>query len=145
MLYINTTRIKFLKVENSALEERINNLSYILANLQGRVKHAEEEKASLITVIRLLNDNQVPNDRVVEQIDANLADDQDQLNRTGEYLQPNIPVKNSFMVLNVEESNTVNDEPSINVYSKQQHSIQTKNGPTGKQNVSQSNHPTKTA
>ena len=61
------------------MEERINNLSYILADLQGKVKHAEEEKASLFTVIRLLNDNQVPNDRVVEQIDANLADDQDQL------------------------------------------------------------------
>ena len=34
-----------LKVENSVLEERINNLSYILADLQGKVKHAEEEKA----------------------------------------------------------------------------------------------------
>ena len=132
-----------LKVENSALEERINNLSYILADLQGKVKHAEEEKASLITVIRLLNNNQVPNDRVGEQIDANLAVDQDQQNRTSEHLQPNIPVNNSFMVLNVEETNTVNNEPSISVYSKQQHTIQTKNVPTSKQNVSQSKHPTK--
>ena len=132
-----------LKVENSALEERINNLSYILADLQGKVKHAEEEKASLITVIRLLNNNQVPNDRVAEQIDANLAVDQDQLNRTSEHLQPNIPVNNSFMVLNVEETNTVNDEPSISVYSKQQHTIQTKNVPTNKQNVSHSKHPNK--
>ena len=114
-----------LKVENSALEERIlNNLSYILANLQGKVKHAEEEKASLITAIRLLNNNQVPNDRVGEQIDANLAGDQDQQNRNSEHLQPNIPVNNSFMVLNVEETNTVNTEPSISVYSKQQHTIQ---------------------
>ena len=132
-----------LKVENSALEERINNLSYILADLQGKVKHAEEEKASLITVIRLLNNNQVPNDRVGEQIDANLAVDQDQQNRTSEHLQPNIPVNNSFMVLNVEETKTVNNEPSISVYSKQQHTIQTKNVPTSKQNVSQSKHPTK--
>ena len=59
---------------------------------------------------------QVPNDRVGEQIDANLAIDQDQLNRTSENLQPNIPVNNSFMVLNVEETNTVNNEPSISVY-----------------------------
>ena len=119
-----------LKVENSALEERINNLTYILADLQGKVKHAEEEKASLITVIRLLNNNQMPNDRVGEQIDANLAVDQDQQNRTSEHLQPNIPVNNSFMVLNVEETNTVNNEPSISVFSKQQHTIQTKNVPT---------------
>ena len=97
-----------LKVENSALEERINNVSYILDDLQGKVKHAEEEKASLITVIRLLNNKQVPNDRVEEQIDANLAVDQDQQNRTSEHLQPNIPVNNSFMVLSVEETNTVN-------------------------------------
>ena len=108
-----------LKVENSALEERIDNLSYILADLQGKVKHTEEEKASLITAIRLLNNNQVSNDRVGEQIDANLAVDQDQQNRTSEHLQPNIPVNNSFMVLNVEETNTVNTEPSISVYSKQ--------------------------
>lgn len=33
-----------LKVENSDLEERMTNLTYILANLQGKVKNAEEEK-----------------------------------------------------------------------------------------------------
>ena len=85
----------------------------------------------------------MPNDRVGEQIDANLAVDQDQQNRTSKHVQPNIPVNNSFMVLNVEETNTVNNEPSISVYSKQQHTIQTKNVPTSKQNVSQSKHPTK--
>ena len=54
-----------LKVENSALEERKNNLSYILADLQGKVKHAEEQKASLITAIRLPNNNSMPNDRIL--------------------------------------------------------------------------------
>ena len=115
-----------LKVENSALEERINNLSYILTDLQGKVKHAEEEKASLITVIRLLNNNQVPNDRVGEQIDANLAVDQDQLNRTSEHLQPNIPVNNSFMVLNVEESNTSKQNVSQSKHLTKRHENQTK-------------------
>jgi predicted nuclease with TOPRIM domain len=44
-----------LKNENKSLHERLNNLSYILADLQGKVKSTEEEKASLITAIRLLN------------------------------------------------------------------------------------------
>ena len=115
---------------SSALEKKINNLSYILTDLQGKVKHAEEEKASLITVIRLLNNNhRVPNDRVRDHTDANLAVDQDQQNQTSEHLQPIIPVNNSFMVLNVEETNTENDEPSISVHSNQQHAIQTKNVP----------------
>lgn len=44
-----------LKNENESLQERLNNLSYILADLHGKVKSTEEEKASLITAIRLLN------------------------------------------------------------------------------------------
>ena len=43
-----------LKKENGSLTERINNLSYILADLQDKAKNAQEEKASLITSIRLL-------------------------------------------------------------------------------------------
>ena len=40
-----------LKKENGSLIERINNLSYILADLQDKAKNAQEEKASLITSI----------------------------------------------------------------------------------------------
>lgn len=43
-----------LKNENKNLIDRLNNLSYILADLQGKAKAAEDEKASLITSIRLL-------------------------------------------------------------------------------------------
>ena len=38
-----------LKKENGSLTERINNLSYILADLQDKAKNAQEEIASLIT------------------------------------------------------------------------------------------------
>ena len=65
-------------------------MSYILADLQGKVKHAEEEKASLITVIRLLNNDHVPNDRVGYQNDANLTVDQEEQNQTREHLQPSL-------------------------------------------------------
>jgi regulator of replication initiation timing len=43
-----------LKTENKDLTERTNNLSYILADLQGKTKNAEEERDSLITAMRLL-------------------------------------------------------------------------------------------
>ena len=43
-----------LKSENKDLTERTNNLSYILADLQGKVKNAELERDSLITAARLL-------------------------------------------------------------------------------------------
>lgn len=45
---------QLLKDENKALNERLDNLGFILADLNSKVKHAEEEKASLITTIRLL-------------------------------------------------------------------------------------------
>jgi lysophospholipase L1-like esterase len=112
-----------LKVQNSALEERMTNLTYILADLQGKLKNAEEEKASLITVIRLLNNNNESNDCAGDQIDANSAVEQEQQNQTSEHFQPNIPVKKSYMVLNVEE--TIN-EPSISE-SSQQYAHQSEN------------------
>ena len=43
-----------LRKENDRWTERISNLSFILADLQDKAKCAEEEKASLITTIRLL-------------------------------------------------------------------------------------------
>ena len=48
-----------LKVETSDLEERISNLSFILANFHGKVKQLKRKKQALITVIRLLNNNHV--------------------------------------------------------------------------------------
>ena len=43
-----------LKSENGELMEKTNNLSYILADLQGKAKVAEEERDSVITAMRLL-------------------------------------------------------------------------------------------
>ena len=43
-----------LKEENIALNERINNLGFILADLNTKLKISEEEKASLLTSIRLI-------------------------------------------------------------------------------------------
>ena len=43
-----------LKRQNDEFSERIQNLSYILADLQDKAKLAEDEKASLITAIKLL-------------------------------------------------------------------------------------------
>ena len=43
-----------LKNENNDLIERTNNLSSILADLQGKTKNAEQERDSMITAMRLL-------------------------------------------------------------------------------------------
>ena len=43
-----------LREENIALNERINNLGFILADLNTKLKISEEEKASLLTSIRLI-------------------------------------------------------------------------------------------
>ena len=63
-----------LKKENSCLKERINNLSYVLADLQDKAKHAEEEKNSLVTTIRLLhNDAKInhPSNNISENVMSN--------------------------------------------------------------------------
>lgn len=46
-----------LKNENHNWKERVNNLSYISADLQGKAKNAEEQKDSLITAMGLLIEN----------------------------------------------------------------------------------------
>jgi regulator of replication initiation timing len=43
-----------LKSENESLRERAENLSYIMSNLYTRVKDLGTEKASLVTVLKIL-------------------------------------------------------------------------------------------
>ena len=101
-----------LKNENNDLHERINNLSYILADLQGKAKNAEQEKESLITAMRLLveDSNNKPNTtskdnngKTSKQTRAH--DSADGTGQTEEVLNPNIQVSNRFSNLNIEESN----------------------------------------
>ena len=46
-----------LRQENVVLNERLNNLGSILSDLDTKLKTSEEEKASLLTAIRLLQTN----------------------------------------------------------------------------------------
>ena len=86
-------------------------LSYILADLQGKAKNAEQENKSLITAMRLLvedSNNKLnttfkdKNDKASKQSGAH-----DSFDGTGqtEVLNPNIQVSNRFSNLNIEESN----------------------------------------
>ena len=50
---------KELKEENKMLEERATNISYIMSDLNIKVKDLENEKASLLTVIKILQPEQV--------------------------------------------------------------------------------------
>lgn len=105
-----------LKSDNECLTERVNNLSFILADLQGKAKFAEEEKASLITTIRLLNNDlgvsqpsnddypvkvNQPSDRPVgNQSNADIAEDCQQPRRECQ----SVPLQNRYSALNVEEA-----------------------------------------
>ncbi len=93
-----------LKKENGRLTEQINNLSCTLTDLQDKVKQAEEEKASLITAIWLLNKelgvNQPLNssESTGEKINSDEADDCQrcqQLSRA----YPDIPTQNRYSTL----------------------------------------------
>ncbi len=101
-----------LKNENSDLEVRINNLTYILADLQGKAKSDEQEKESLITAMRLLveDSNNEPNATIKNYTDemskqSETQDSADCAGQTKEVLNPNIQVSNRFSNLNIEESN----------------------------------------
>ena len=72
---------KHLKSEKNDLTERINNLSYILADLQQKTKNAEQERDSVITAMRLLiaETNGVMENNVIKQKMCNEADECTQL------------------------------------------------------------------
>ncbi|CAB4038195.1 Hypothetical predicted protein, partial [Paramuricea clavata] len=50
---------KELKEENKMLEERATNISHIMTDLNTKLKDLENEKASLLTVIKILQPEQV--------------------------------------------------------------------------------------
>ena len=95
-----------LKSENKDLIERTNNLSYILADLQGKAKNAELEKDSLITAMRLLVIESNTEDKSNVLINMPNHDNQRELNEAEDYTQSgedalnfNIQLKNKFSAL----------------------------------------------
>ena len=78
-----------LKKENSCLKERINNLSYVLADLQDKAKHAEEKN----TTIRLLyNDAKInhPSNNISENVIQPSNEIIQPLNETGQIVNVDI-------------------------------------------------------
>ena len=45
---------KVLKDENEALKEKVANLTYLLSDLRREIRHVEEERQSLVTAIKIL-------------------------------------------------------------------------------------------
>ena len=135
-----------LKEENDRLTERINNLSFILADLQGKAKCAEEEKASLITTIRLLykdlgsnqpahahyhsvETTQPSNQPLLDQTEGDKVLNPQQLRN--EY--PETPTQNSFSVLNVEEASDDDHQTTSKNTTKKTQSHQNNQGEGTKQ------------
>ena len=104
-----------LKNENNNLSERINNLTYILADLQGKTKNAEEERDSLITAMRLLvaesntaiEKSQSPKQNTeIEQSGPNGADECTTQEQMKDTLIPNIRISNRFSGLDTDQNYT---------------------------------------
>ncbi len=53
----NTNLFAILKKENAEKLERMTNLVYITSDLNTKIKIIEEEKASLVTSVRLVNED----------------------------------------------------------------------------------------
>ena len=102
-----------LKNENNDLSERINNLTYILADLQGKTKNAEEERDSVITAMRLLvagsntaiKKSQSPkHNPEIEQSGPNRADECTTQEQMKDTLIPNIQMSNRFSALDTNQN-----------------------------------------
>lgn len=104
-----------LKSENDSLKERVNHLSYSLADLQGKAKNAEDEKDSLIVAMRLLfedlnhNGNEINANRneKIEQRHTQMANCLQQTNVvTNDVINPSIQLRNRFSGLGIDENDT---------------------------------------
>ena len=103
-----------LKNENNDLSERINNLTYILADLQGKTKNAEEERDSVITAMRLLvaesntaiEKSQSPkyNPEIEQLSGPNGADECTTQEQMKDILIPNIQISNRFSALDTDQN-----------------------------------------
>lgn len=121
-----------LKKENQSLVNRMDNLGYILADLQNKIKIAEEEKASLMTAIRLIQSDADANcptqrsfepEQIVKHRKTNKKNNTCQHINNDQEIDPSRfakqngkPVRdvlgtNKFSVLEIEESN--DEEASV--------------------------------
>ena len=127
-----------LKNENDSLKERVNNLSYILADLQGKAKNANEEKDSLITAMKLLvedlnnkgNGTNLNRDEETEQSSLQMTNDIQQTNNPNKVsktvFNPSINLSNRFSF----DENDRSDQDTVGseterTYTITQRSIQT--------------------
>ncbi|CAB4020092.1 Hypothetical predicted protein [Paramuricea clavata] len=94
-----------LKSKNN-LNERVNNLSYILADLQGKAKIAEDEKDSLIDAMRLLIED-------LNYKDLNHKESVINANRNEEMVQRCPQMTNCLQQTNEVSNEAIN--PSINL------------------------------
>jgi predicted nucleic acid-binding Zn-ribbon protein len=112
-----------LKQENNDLNQRINNLENKLADLNGKIRTSDEEKASLIAAIRLLQSDigngqvETSNERTAWLESGSKRDSrkyrhntQSQSNR----LTKEIPTSNRYLSLEIDESQSPVDISSDN-------------------------------
>ena len=137
------------------MKERVNNLSCILADLQGKVKNANEEKDSLITAMKLLvedlnnkgNGTNLNRDEETEQSSLQMTNDIQQTNNPNKVsktvFHPRINLSNRFSF----DENDRSDQDTVEseterTYTITQQSTQTRGKITtqGPEEVSDTEH-----
>ena len=107
-----------LKRENNLLKEELDNLKCVVSELNKKLIAAENDKASLLTAIRLLNDDRAFNyANVNSPINSNESNQVNQTanpwhaatsssnSKSNSSQQQPLPLKNKYSVLRVEDSN----------------------------------------
>ena len=104
--------IRKLVEENEQLRERNTNLSYIMADLNTKVKEVENEKQSLVTALKLLHGDHVNEttnrSRGMAQVDHQSTGEHKARRKSGRNLQPSVQSElfndlNKYSVLRIDD------------------------------------------
>ena len=116
--------------ENEQLRERNTNLSYIMADLNTKVKEVENEKQSLVTALKILHGDHVNEttnrSRGMAQVDHQSTGEHKARRKSGRNLQPSVQSEsfnnlNKYSVLRIDDDDEDDDgdeEPRIITESK---------------------------
>ena len=104
--------IRKLVKENEQLRERNTNVSYIMADLNTKVKEVENEKQSLVTALKILHGNHVNEtihrSRGMAQVDYQSTGEHKARRKSGRNLQPSVQSEsfndlNKYSVLRIDD------------------------------------------
>ena len=105
--------------ENEQLRERNTNLSYIISDLNTKVKEVENEKQSLVTALKIIHGDHVNESanrfRGIAQVDHQSSGEHKSRRKSGRSSQPSVRTEsfndpNKFLVFRIEDDDDEDDD-----------------------------------